>query len=224
MADHLPDTRVFFGHQSVGADVLRGVRRLADRGEPVPVVEDALIGANEDPRSKIADFDARLRGGLAEQVDVAMMKLCYIDVSARTDVDALFATYRTTLSALERDHPQVSFVHVTVPLATERGRLSRLRARVTGNDRFGPAENVQRERLNALIRAEYAGDRLFDLAAVESTRPDGSRVAGHHEGADYYALHDGYAADLGHLDEAGAEVAARAWLVAIARAAGPRRG
>jgi hypothetical protein len=110
-------------------------------------------------------------------------------------------------------------VHVTVPLTTEQGSLARLRSRLTGNDRFGPAENVQRERLNVLIRAEYAGDRLFDLAAVESTRPDGSRVAGRHEGADYFALHDGYAADLGHLNPSGAEIAARAWLDAVARAA-----
>jgi len=215
--------RVFFGHQSVGQDVLGGVSRLAASGASVPEVVDARIGANEEPLAKIADFDARVRDGLGERVDVAMMKLCYIDVTAGTDVRALFDVYRTTLSALERDHPAVSFVHVTVPLTTEQGRLTRLRSRLTGNDRFGPAENVQRERLNALFRAEYAGDRLFDLAAVESTRPDGTRVSGRHEGADYFALHDGYAADLGHLNEPGAEVAATAWLAAVARAAGAGR-
>ena len=215
--------RVFFGHQSVGQDVLGGVSRLAASGASVPEVVDARIGANEEPLAKIADFDARVRDGLGERVDVAMMKLCYIDVTAGTDVRALFDAYRTTLSALERDHPAVSFVHVTVPLTTEQGRLTRLRSRLTGNDRFGPAENVQRERLNALFRAEYAGDRLFDLAAVESTRPDGTRVSGRHEGADYFALHDGYAADLGHLNEPGAEVAATAWLAAVARAAGAGR-
>lgn len=211
--------RVFFGHQSVGQDVLDGVRRLADRGEPVPVIQDACIGANEDPLLKIEDFDARLRGGVGEQVDVAMMKLCYIDVTARTDIGALFEAYRTTLSDLERDYPEVTLVHVTVPLTAERSGLSRLRARVTGNDRYGPDENAARERLNALIRAEYADGHLFDLAAVESTRPDGTRVAGRHDGSDYYALYDGYAADLGHLDAAGAEVAAAAWLATVARAA-----
>ncbi|GAB3256856.1 hypothetical protein [Nocardioides dilutus] len=211
--------RVFFGHQSVGQNVLDGVRRLADRGEPVPVVHDALIGDNEDPLSKIADFDTRVRGGLGAQVDVAMMKLCYIDVTVQTDVDALFGTYRTTLSALERDHPTVTFVHVTVPLTTERSGLSRLRARLTGNDRFGPDENAVRERLNALIRDAYAGQHLFDLAAVESTRPDGTRVSGRHDGSGYFALFDGYASDLGHLNDAGAEVAAAAWLRTVARAA-----
>lgn len=200
--------------------MLGGVHSLADRGEPVPAIQDALIGANEDPLRKIEDFAARVRSGVGEQVDVAMMKLCYIDVTARTDVDALFATYRTTLSALERDHPQVTFVHVTVPLTAERSGLSKLRARLTGNDRYGSDENVARERLNALIRAAYASQHLFDLAGVESTRPDGSRVTGRHDGADYFALYDGYASDLGHLNAAGAEVAAAAWLTAVAGAAG----
>ncbi len=215
---------MFFGHQSVGQNVLDGVRRLAERGEPVPVVEDALIGANEQPLLKIEDFDARVRGGLGDRVDVAMMKLCYIDVTARTDVEALFGTYRATLAALERDYPEVTFVHVTVPLTTERGGLSRLRARLTGNDRYGPDENAARERLNALIRDAYAGGHVFDLAAAESTRPDGSRVTGRHGGADYFALHDGYASDLGHLNDAGAEVAAAAWLRAVARAASTAPG
>lgn len=211
--------RVFFGHQSVGQDVLGGIRRLyEERGEPAPPVLDALIGANQDPLSKIADFDARLRGGLGEQVDVALMKLCYIDVTAGTDVDALLEAYRSTLAALERDLPGVTFVHVTVPLTAERSALGRLRARLTRNDRYGPDENVVRERLNARLRAEHAGGHLLDLAAVESTRLDGTRVTGRHEGSDYFALHDGYAADLGHLNEAGAAVAAAAWVTAVARA------
>jgi hypothetical protein len=216
LAEHVAGTRVFFGHQSVGKDVLDGVRSLARRGEPVPEIQDALIGENENPLLKIEDFATRMRGGLGEQVDVAMMKLCYIDVTARADVDALFETYRTTLSALERDYPEVTFVHVTVPLTTERSGLSKLRAGLTGNDRYGPDENAARERLNALIRDAYAEQHLFDLAAVESTRPDGSRVAGRHDGSDYFALYGGYASDLGHLNAAGAEVAAAAWLTAVA--------
>jgi hypothetical protein len=97
--------------------------------------------------------------------------------------------------------------------------MTRLKAKLTGNLRYGRDENVRRERLNALIRAEYADDHLFDLAAVESTRPDGTRVSGRHDGSDYFALHDGYASDLGHLNAAGAEVAARAWLTTVVRAA-----
>ena len=226
-------TKVFFGHQSVGVNVLDGVPGVyAARGMAAPTIEQggtrpgkdagfvdhAFIGENEKPLLKIQDFDAKMRSEIGQQVDVAMMKLCYIDIMSNTDVDALFATYRETIAALERDFPKVTFVKVTVPLMTEQGQLSKLKSRLTGSDRYGSAENAARERLNALIRREYAGDHFFDLAAIESTAPDGSRAIGTYKGQQYYRLYDGYASDSGHLNGEGARVAATAWLMAVAQA------
>ena len=225
--------RIFFGHQSVGMNVLDGISGVyATHGLAAPIIAEgstqpgkdggfishAFIGENEKPLLKIQAFDARLRGGLGRQVEVALMKLCYIDIAASTDVGALFARYHETLSALERDFPRVAFVHVTVPLMTEQRQLSKLKSRITGNTRYGSAENATRERLNALFRRDYAGDCLFDLAAIESTAPDGSRAAGTYRGQRYYYLYDGYAADSGHLNDEGARVAATAWLGALAQA------
>ena len=120
--DIVSATRVFFGHQSVGQDVLDGIRGLyAAAGRPPPAIEDARLGANGQPLLKIEDFDTRMRAGAAGRVDVAMMKLCYVDVTAATDVTTLFETYRTTLAALERDFPDTAFLHVTVPLTTDPG-------------------------------------------------------------------------------------------------------
>jgi len=56
----------------------------------------------------------------------------------------------------------------------------------------GQADNVARERFNALIRGEYAGHHLFDIAAIESTKPDGTRVSGSYDNQGYFALYDGY--------------------------------
>jgi len=235
-ADDLADvsrTRVFFGHQSVGMNVLDAVSGVyATHGIAAPTIEQsgtqpdrdggfidhAFIGENEKPWLKIQDFDAKMRSGVGHQVDVALMKLCYVDITANTDIGALFAKYRETLVTLEQDFPKVAFVHVTVPLMTEQGQLSKLKSRLTGNTRYGSAENAARERLNAQIRREYADDYLFDLAAVESTPPDGSRATGTYRGQQYYHLCDGYASDLGHLNGEGARVAAIAWLRSIAQA------
>jgi hypothetical protein len=226
-------TKVFFGHQSVGINVLDGVPGVyATRGMAAPTIEPggtrpgqdggfvdhAFIGENEQPLLKIQDFDAKIRSGIGQHVDVAIMKLCYIDIRSNTDVDALFATYRETIATLERDFPKVTFVQVTVPLMTEQGQLSKLKRRLTGSSRNGSAENAARERLNALIRREYAGGHLFDLAAIESTAPDGSRAIGTHQGQQYYRLYEGYASDSGHLNDEGARVAATAWLKTIAQA------
>jgi hypothetical protein len=226
-------TRVFFGHQSVGMNVLGGVCGVyASHGLAAPAIEadgaapgrdrgfidHAFIGENESPRRKIRDFDAKVRSGIGRYVDVALMKLCYVDIKSTTDVGALFTRYRETLGALERDFPRVAFVHVTVPLMTEPGQLSKLKSRLIGRARYGAADNAARERLNTLIRRAYAGDRLFDLAAVESTAPDGRRTAGTYREQRYYHLYQGYAADPGHLNDEGARIAAAAWLHAVAQA------
>jgi hypothetical protein len=226
-------TRVFFGHQSVGMNVLNGVRGVyAARGMAAPMigeggiqpgqdggfVDHAFIGENENPSLKIRDFDTKLRSGIGPRIDVAMMKLCYVDITISTDADALLAVYRETVATLERDFPEVTFVHATVPLMTEQGQLSKLKSRLTGRSRYSPAENVARERLNALIRREYAGHHLFDLATAESTAPDGSRSVGTYQGQHYYRLYDDYASDSGHLNDEGARVVATAWLKAIAQA------
>ena len=111
---------------------------------------------------------------------------------------------------------------MTVPLSTEPNLLSRLKTLVKKllgrSDPFRQEDNVARERLNALIRGEYGGRHLFDLAAIESTKPDDTRVSGRYENQEYFALYDGYASDRLHLNAVGSTVAATAFLEAIAEA------
>lgn len=225
-------TRVFFGHQSVGMNILEGVSGVyAAHGMTAPPIEQggtrpdqaggfidhAFIGENGKPLLKIQDFAAKLRAGLGKRVDVAMMKLCYVDITSGTDVRAVFDAYRNTMAALQREFPHVTFIDATVPLTTEPGLLSKAKSLLTGSG-GSVADNAARERFNALIRHQYAGDHLFDLAAAESTAPDGSRVSGIYDGQRYYyALYGGYASDPGHLNAEGAQVAAAAWLKAIAQ-------
>lgn len=225
------EKRVYFGHQSVGANVLDGVPAVfAEGGVTAPAITDdlasapsggvlahAYIGENTQPAGKIVAFDAALRGGVADQVDVALMKLCWVDFNGETDVDALFASYQRTLAALERDFPEVTFLHVTTPLTAQSSGAKHWVKNLLGKPDYNAADNVVRERYNALMRAEYASTgRLFDLAAMESTAPDGSRVTGTYEGATYYALAPEWASDPGHLNAAGSQVAAGQLLGLIA--------
>ncbi|WP_374454031.1 hypothetical protein [Nocardioides sp.] len=211
--------RVFLGHMSIGWNLLDGMQRLyADKGVPEPevvqveagdsppdlaagqgVVVHAEIGTNGDPLGKIANFDATMRAGMAEAVDVALVKLCYTDVTAKTDVDAVFAAYRDTMDALERDFPQVRFLHTTVPLtAAPSGIKQHLKVVVRGDD------NAARERYNALVREAYGGDDLFDIAAAEGTAADGTRTA---------SLATGWAdGDRQHLNHAGSAMLAARFL------------
>jgi hypothetical protein len=224
--------RVFFGHQSVGRNLLDAVPAVyAAHGVPAPplvdvpgtdgrsggFLADAYLGENTKPLLKLRDFDAAIRGGLGEHLDVALMKFCYLDVDRDTDVPALFGAYRRTLEALRRDYPDVTFLHVTTPLTTGPTFMQRFKG-LLGRPTSEP-DNAARERYNQLLRAEY-GDRLFDLAAIESTTPDGARVGGELHGRPFSALYDGYASDSGHLDARAAAGAAGVLLAAIATAAG----
>jgi hypothetical protein len=211
--------RVFLGHMSIGWNLLDGLTGLyADKGVPGPdIVQVALadpppdrpaglgaiihaeIGTNGDPMGKIANFDTVMRGGMADVVDVAVVKLCFTDITAGTDVDAVFAAYSATLDGLERDFPDVRFLHTTVPLtAAPSGIKQHLKVVVRGDD------NAARERYNALVRDAYGDDDLFDLAAAEGTAADGVRTA---------SLATGWAdGDREHLNQAGSAMLAARFL------------
>lgn len=225
-------TRVFLGHQSIGASILEAVPDVyrsaavtppAMVGETLPpeatgFVADAFIGENEHPLTKIAAFDSIMRSGMADRVDVAMMKFCYLDIPSDTDVDAVFTAYRDMLAGLQRDYPDVAFVAATAPLTTEPGMRWKVKAQLGRGEQYGADENVARERFNELVRSEYAGRPLFDIAAMESTTPEGLRTARMAGDEKYYAFHDGYSADVGHLNRFGAQVVATGWLATIAQA------
>ncbi|RYB90712.1 SGNH/GDSL hydrolase family protein [Nocardioides glacieisoli] len=205
------ERRIFFGHMSVGKNILSGLREVGAAHGVGPVAEvevevaatevpdlpaggvlaHALIGENRHPVGKLENFEALVRGGLGDQVDLAALKFCYVDVSWYTDVEDLFETYRQTMDRLEADFPDVRFVHMTVPLTTgPRGIKDRVKV-VLGRD-----DNAARERYNDLMRAAYGPDQLFDIASIEAQGPDGATGD--------QALFGGYTSDGAHLNAAGA--------------------
>ena len=228
-------TRVFFGHQSVGGNVIDGLApTFAAAGLPAPSIIEAResgdgssgallhahVGANGDPLGKIRDFNDLMNGSLGDNVDVALMKLCYVDVVAGTDVDAVFAAYAATMAELEAKHPSVRFLYTTVPLSTDRGWKSIVKSWIGRDDQMGPADNLARERYNQLVRARYGSSgRLFDIAGIEATMRDAptQRTA---DGSTYYVLNAALAADPGHLNELGSRLAAAELIRIVAGARG----
>ncbi|WP_375760365.1 hypothetical protein [Corallococcus exercitus] len=215
--ERLSQRRVFFGHQSVGGNILDGVRGL--RPSPAPAIVEvkdasatipqgslahALVGQNEQPETKLAHFEQLLDGGVAKQVDVALMKFCYIDFNTGTDAKALFEKYRVTLAGLKSRHPGVTFVHVTAPLTTVQRGAKAWFNELRGRPVFGVGENVSREAFNALMRQTYGGkEPLFDLAALESSQADGTRETYEVNGRAYPALVPAYSDDGAHLNAQG---------------------
>lgn len=228
----LSRARIFFGHQSVGMNVIDGLRALAsEQGVPLRIVERAsatgmtpgtfahgFVGTNGAPWTKLDGFEAALGPASADDPDLALVKLCFVDFDANTDVAALFARYQATMARLKAAHPRTVFVHVTVPLTTAehgpRDFVKRLLGRTTS-----ATVNARREAFSDMLRAAYAGrEPLFDLARVESTTPGGHVETGTWKGRAVPALVPAYTSDGAHLDAIGARRAAADLLAVLGRA------
>lgn len=230
----LAERQIYFGHQSVGRDMMQGVSMVvADHPEiPLRVVSadstgnadgpafiDARIGKNREPQSKSAAFLAALDSVPGQESAIAMYKFCYVDVNAATDPARLFGDYRATIEEARRRHPGVLIVHMTLPLHTaDEGMGERIRTMLGGATQT--KLNTIRNRYNELLLEAYGGhDPVFDLARLESTRADGSRAFTKHRGANVYMLAPEWTYDGGHLnDEAKYRVAER-FLVFLAQVA-----
>ncbi|MBK9519500.1 MAG: Ig-like domain-containing protein [Anaeromyxobacter sp.] len=155
-----------------------------------------VIGANESVGNKLAEFDRHLRAylgapgsaqalarvSLASPIN-AGVKFCWVDDWTADIVTRLFATYQSTVAALEADYPGLHVIHFAAPLQ--------------------PADatrNGYRMAWSERLRTTYPG-LVFDVDLVESTRQDGTTytVGGQR------ALAPEWSADApnGHLSEAG---------------------
>ncbi len=217
--------RIWFGHQSVGGNIVQGLADLV-AGGAAPVAAPMEIrpgeaplaagfshgtnGQNMDPRSKIAAFAHAVDDVLGGEVDIAFFKFCYVDIDRSTDVAALFGAYRQTLTTLAERYPRVRFLHVTCPVTVVSPAWRAGLKRMLGRPEPGFEVNAARERFNRLLREAYGGrEAVFDLARVESTRPDGSRETFRHAGETWPALVPAYSHDGRHLDQNG-----RRWVAA----------
>jgi hypothetical protein len=213
--------RLLFGHQSVGEDILRGLRELQARGERVPLVQEGRgpaateepqavithfrVGRNGDPEAKIRDFVSAVETG-ADGLDVALFKFCYVDIDSRERAEKLFSAYTDAMDLLQKNQPSVRVAHCTVPLRTlPDGIRWKLKALI-GKRPPQLEHNRARELFNDKLRARYGSNAaLFDLARLES----GTGAAA--PGA-VPELLPSYSRDGGHLNENGRAVVASAFL------------
>lgn len=216
--------KIFFGHQSVGFNILEGINDIVGENPAVelnivktadtaafdsPVFAHNTVGLNDDPRSKLRDFENQLQKGIGNNADIAFFKFCYIDVHRGSDVKKLFSEYKDTMGRLKKDYPQTTFAHVTVPLTTPTPPLKAFVKRLMGKQE----NNINRNLFNDMLLKEYEGkEPIFDLAKYESTYANGSRAVSSVGGTSYYSLVPEYTDDGGHLNRKGRKTVALEFL------------
>jgi len=204
--ERLRGRRVLWGHQSVGENIIEGARQLGfdfatvsnggDYGEAH--WGEAAVADNGDPERKIRSFITLMTsGGIGRRVEAASFKFCWVDFDDGTDVQDLLDDYDAAIRDLQARFSDVRFLHVTPPLTTDEPELNGHRWR------YG-RELIRRHRDSGLV---------FDLAAVISTDAAGRQC----KSGNQRRLCPGWASDSGHLNDAGAKRAAKAFLYAFHR-------
>ena len=221
---NLSGRKIYFGHQSVGNNILGGVGDILKENPQVklnivkisepaalnsPILLHSFIGENENPESKINDFAKNVEKGIGNNADVALFKFCYVDINRMTDVERLFLAYKDTMERLKAKYPKTKFVHVTAPLTIPESSAKAFLKGLIGKE----DNNIKRNFFNEMLRKEYGGKGiLFDLAEIESTYPDGARAFFTSGGKKNYTLVPDYTDDGGHLNEKGRKVVASEFL------------
>lgn len=232
----------YFGHQSVGNDILDGLA-LVMRDHPdvaLNIVEGvdpneihtgvllhSEVGRNRTPQTKIDAFQALLQSGLGNSVDTAFVKFCYTDAGRESDIhpEALFSSYKAMIESVQSQFPQTRIVHFTMPLRTVPVGIKVRLKKLIGRDIPEYGDNIQRERFNEMLRQEYGGkEPLFDVAYLESVAPATKTVHTFTMGGEaYHSLLPEYTYDGGHLNEAGKRWIAEQFLVFLAELGEPDR-
>jgi hypothetical protein len=228
----LSTKKIFFGHQSVGYNIMEGVSELAQKTKGLslnivetrdpgvcgaPVFAHSRVGNNEDPESKCRDFKSAIDGGIGNKVEYAFFKFCFVDVTAKTDIRHVFAEYKKVLDDLSERYPKTRFIAMTVPLTYQKtGIKTWVKSIIGKRDIWEYDDNVRRWEFNHMLRHEFANSPLFDLAAFESTHQSGIRESFNRSGNTYFAMSPEHTADGGHLNARGRIVVAKSLLAFLA--------
>jgi hypothetical protein len=229
----LSETRIYFGHQSVGFNIIEGIRdamreypgiklNIVETSSPAdfdgPIFAHSRVGRNVDPKSKTDSFVELVRQGIGDKANVAFFKFCYVDMEVGTNVGDLFDDYKSKMALVKERYPSTKFIHATVPLATTKITWKTwIKEKIGKKDMWEYAGNIERNKFNDLVRKEYEGrEPVFDLAKIESTYPDGTRASFNGDGRTYYSLVPEYTKDGGHLNEKGRKIVAEQFLIFLA--------
>ena len=227
----LSKEKIFFGHQSVGYNILDGVKDLINEYPDIKlkiekttdlkntseaVFMHSEVGQNTDPKSKINDFKKKLESNIGKNVDIAALKLCYIDINRKTDVDQLFNEYKIEIEKIKKKFPNLKIIHFTEPLKINETGWKTTIKKIFGREIDSIADNMKRCQYNEILKKEYMGkEPVLDIAQIESTFSDGRRSSFEKDGKLYYSLVPEYTYDGGHLNAIGRKKVAEQFLLLL---------
>jgi hypothetical protein len=210
--------KIYFGHRSVGTNILKGVEFINSKVEnsklriinieeaiqkSVSFFSHSMIGENGKPQSKCDEFSKIVNTKFTNGLDIAFFKFCFADFNENSNINQEFEYYKQTHNKLSTNHPELAIIHVTVPLKSGSKGIKKNIKRIFNMEDWSDAGNIKRNEFNKLLGSEYDSDNIFDLAKKQSTYNDDSRESFKKNGQVYYSLINDYTTDGGHLNQKG---------------------
>ena len=220
--EELARKKIFFGHQSVGSNILDGLKQVM-KTEPIirlniretadpaafsgPIFAHFPIGQNRDPKGKIDVFRRVLESGIGQEADIAFFKLCFVDIFRDTDIDDILDHYDRTLANLATQFPDLMIIPVTVPLTNLNPGIKGIVKKLLGRGRSVREDNVRRNLANTRIKGRY-GSATWGLAEAEAATSRDSRTSFKDNRGTFLLMNPDFTSDGGHLNEVGSQVLA----------------
>ena len=230
--DELAGKKIYFGHQSVGFNIIDGIKQITAENPTIkfdiietmesgkfinPIFAHSRIGENTSPQGKVDEFVALINEKIGANTDIVFLKLCYVDITAGTNINNLFEAYVNGMKKIREKNPHIKIVHFTVPLTISKTTWKTPIKQILGKKLFEYEDNIKRNEYNELLKREYGGiDTIFDIAAIEATAPDGEETIFTVKGKKYYSMYPKYSNDGGHLNKQGKQIVAERLLVFLA--------
>lgn len=215
----LNEKKIFFGHQSVGGNIVSGIRLLQSERPDIglnvlesksfpssatPYFAHCLVGKNKDPLSKTREFADIIGSNQGNLPDIALHKYCYVDISGGCGIKSIFNDYSKLMNDLTQRFPDVVFAHCTIPLTTIQKGPKAWVKKLLNKTPYGIDDNISRNEYNKMLLDSYGHTGLvFDLAKHEAAKPSGGYEQFSLNGNQYTCLNRAYTDDGGHLNAVG---------------------
>ncbi len=221
----LSDKYIYFGHQSLGANILNGIQEIINiqnNGNHFSIISPPLpkhidspalyhsyIGTNLDPLSKINAFkNIILNEKLGKVLDIAFFKFCYVDIKKDSDIKAIFTNYKETIEEIQFTYPNLRIIHFTAPIKAHQIKFQKNLVKgmkyMVKNKILGDLDNVKRNQYNQIFRGQFDDNgNLFDLAELECQNNDNTEANFKYGNKNYSCLSIDLTDDGGHLNHQG---------------------
>ena len=154
---------------------------------------------------------------IGSKLDIAFLKLCYVDVTAGSDVRSIFRSYQAAMEKINQTCPTLQIIHWTLPLTVSRTTWKTKIKKILGKTLWECEDNRKRWQFNSLVRNEYKGkEPVFDLARIESGAVERQPTSFRLHGESIETLNPRYTNDGGHLNAFGRKVVAGQLLLFLA--------